>query len=99
MEQQDKLSEMLRARYMPPQAPSNLAERIIHAAMQDLQARQMPRNLWAEISVMFALPHPSVVMATLVIFGVVVGIQAGDSLIPLGQDWSSFLDINEGGWL
>lgn len=96
--EQDDLNRMLNSRYTP-NAPSGLAERIIHAAMMDIQARQMPRNLWAEISAMFALPHPSVVMATIVIFGVVIGIQAGDSLIPLGQDWSSFLDINEGGWL
>lgn len=94
----DELNRVIAHRYAP-QAPSNLAERIIHAAMMDVQAGGMPRNLWAEIGAMFALPHPSVVMATIVIFGVVIGIQAGDSLIPLGQDWSSFLDINEGGWL
>lgn len=99
MEQQDEINRLLSMRAAPPRAPSNLAERIIHAAISGIAEKQMPRNIWAEIGSLFALPHPSVVVAMSILIGLVVGFQAGDGLAPLGQDWSSFLDINEGGWL
>lgn len=96
--EQDDLTRMLHGRNVP-RAPQGLAERIIHQAVSALQEPARARNIWAEIGAMIALPHPSVALATTILFGLVVGFQAGDGLSLLGQDWSSFLDINEGGWL
>jgi high-affinity nickel permease len=98
MERQDDMNNLLNARYVP-KAPDALAERIIHAAITSLPELIQPRNIWAELGAMFALPHPSVVVATCVLVGLAVGLQAGDGLTILSQDWSSFMDINEGGWL
>ena len=96
--EQDDMEKIMRRRYQPA-APADLAERIIHAAVTRIQDRTLPRNIWAEIGAMFALPHPRVVVAMSVLIGTVVGFQAADGLMPLGQDWSAFLYINEGGWL
>jgi hypothetical protein len=96
--EQDELDGILSRRYAP-KAPKDLAERIIHAAISGIQELPTSRNIWAEIGAMFALPHPRVVVAMSILIGVVVGFQTGDGLAPLGQDWSSFLDIDEGGWL
>jgi hypothetical protein len=96
--EQVEVERMMSRRYRPA-APADLAERIIYAAVNSIQDRAVPRNIWAEIGAMFALPHPRVVVAMSVLIGVVVGFQAADGLVPLGQDWSSFLYINEGGWL
>lgn len=96
--EQDDMEQVMRRRHRPA-APADLAERIIHAAVMGIQERAIPRNIWAEIGAMFAVPHPRVVVAMSVLIGVVVGFQAADGLVPLGQDWSSFLYINEGGWL
>ena len=96
--EQDELEGLMTRRYMP-KAPKDLAERIIHAAISGIQDLPAPRNIWAEMGAMFALPHPRVVIAMSILIGVVVGFQTGDGLVPLGQDWSSFLDIDEGAWL
>ena len=96
--EQDDMNKMMKARYMP-KAPEGLAERIIFAAILGLQEIPARRNFWSELSTMFALPHPSVVVACGVLIGVAVGLQASDSLTILNQDWSSFMEINEGGWL
>ena len=96
--EQDELDGLMRRRYAP-KAPKDLAERIIHAAISGIQDIQAPRNIWAEIGMMFALPHPRVVVAMSILIGVVIGFQTGDGLAPLGQDWFSFLDVNEGEWL
>jgi len=98
MEHDEQLNALLSRRYMP-RAPHDLAERIIHAAVSGVQVKAPPRNIWAELGAMFALPHPSVVVVTSILLGLAVGLQAGDGLTTLTQDWSSFLDINEGGWL
>jgi hypothetical protein len=95
MEHDDDMTTMMN-RYKP-QAPKDLAERIIFQAVSSIP--QAPRNFWAEFSGMFTLPHPSYVMAAAIVLGLAVGLQAGDGLTMLGQDWSSFLEINEGGWL
>lgn len=96
MEQDNELNGLLGNRFTP-HAPQDLAERIIFRAVTNL--RQPARNFWTEFATMFSIPHPSYVMAVAVVIGLVVGLQAGDGLAMLGQDWSSFLEINEGGWL
>jgi len=96
MEHDNDLNNLLKNRFAP-QVPKDLAERIIFQAVSNLP--QPARNFWNELSSMFTLPHPSYVMAVAIVIGLVVGLQAGDGLAMLGQDWSSFLDINEGGWL
>lgn len=93
----DDVTKLLSARHTP-RAPAGLAERIIFEAVSRIQVLPK-RSFWNEFAAMFALPHPSVVLASGVIVGLVMGLQAGDGLTTLGQDWTSFLDINEGGWL
>lgn len=96
MEQGD-INALLSKRYSP-KAPQGLAEQIIFRAVSSMQVLPK-RSFWNEFAAMFALPHPTVVLACGVLLGLAMGLQAGDGLTMLGQDWSSFLDINEGGWL
>ncbi len=96
--QQDDLNNWLSKR-AAPLTPHGLAERIIHRALSQEEQKFGMHALWDEMLSMFALPHPSVALATCIILGLVVGAQAGDGLTILQQDWSSFLYINEGGWL
>jgi hypothetical protein len=98
MQQHDELNTLL-ARRAVPQPRADLAERIIHAAISKIQDSPRAMSLWNELLSVFAIPHPSVVVATGIILGVVIGAQAGDGLFILQQDWSSFLYVNEGGWL
>lgn len=99
MQQDDNdLNMLLSNRAAPPKARPDLAERIIYAAVS--QVREMRRqNFWDDFMAMFAIPHPSVAVAAGIIVGLTVGIQASDGLTILQQDWSSFLYVNEGGWL
>lgn len=100
MQQHTNEAEMILARRAaPPASRADLAERIIHAAVSTLQDRPRAVSLWNEFLSMFALPHPSVAVATVIILGIAIGSQAGDGLFVLQQDWSSFLYVNEGGWL
>ncbi len=98
--QQDnnELDVLLSRRAAPPKARADLAERIIHAAVSQIREKRS-QNFWDDFMAMFAIPHPSVAVATGIILGLVVGIQASDGLTILQQDWSSFLYVNEGGWL
>jgi hypothetical protein len=99
MQRDDELNNLLNKRAVPPRARADLAERIIHAAISQTQERPRAQNFWNELMQMFAIPHPSVAVAAGIILGLMMGIQAGDGLAVLQQDWSSFLYINEGGWL
>jgi hypothetical protein len=96
--QHDELDNML-ARRAVVTPRDGLAERIIHAAVSQIQERPRVLGFWNEVMNMFAIPHPSVAVAAGIIIGLVVGIQAADGLFVLQQDWSSFLEVNEGGWL
>lgn len=96
--QHDELDRLLSQRTVP-KARADLAERIIHAAVSSVQDRPRITGFWHEMLDMFVLPHPSVAVAAGVVLGLVVGAQAGDGLFILQQDWSSFLYVNEGGWL
>ncbi len=97
--QQDELDTMLSRRAGAAKARPDLAERIIHAALADLPNRQKIQTFWQEVFSMLVIPHPSVAVATGIVLGVVMGFQASDGLTILQQDWSSFLYVNEGGWL
>lgn len=96
--QHDELDRLLGQRAVP-KARADLAERIIHAAISQVKDRPRAAGFWNEILAMLAIPHPSVAVAAGVIVGLVAGVQVGDGLFILQQDWSSFLYVNEGGWL
>jgi len=96
--QHDDLDALLSKRKTPAMKP-DLAERIIHAALQTPQGRQRGIDIWNDVVAMLAIPHPSVAVAAGIVLGLMMGIQASDGLSILQQDWSSFLVINEGGWL
>lgn len=98
MQQHDDLDILLKRR-AAPQPQNDLAERIIHAAVSQMQRRAQTGGFWSEILSMLLIPHPSVAVATGIILGLVIGAQAGDGLFILQQDWASFLYVNEGGWL
>ena len=100
MQQDDnELNLLLSRRAAPPTAASDLAERIIHKAVTQVRENPRAQSLWSELAAMFAIPHPSVALAAGIVLGLMVGVQASDGLIVLQQDWSSFLYVNEGGWL
>jgi hypothetical protein len=96
--QHDDLNNWLGNRAMPKRRP-DLAERIIYAAMSQVQESPVIMGFWNEMRGMFAIPHPSVALAAGIVLGLMMGVQASDGLFVLDQDWSSFLVINEGGWL
>lgn len=95
--QHDDIETILMKRGQAPKARPDLAERIIHAALQVKTRAQ--QNLWQEFLSMFAMPYPTVAATACVIVGLVIGLQAADGLSLLQQDWTSFLEINEGDWL
>ncbi|GEM_PF-2372333 len=95
----NELNFLLSQRAAPPRARADLAERIIHAAVTQMRDKPRAQNFWDDFMAMFAIPHPSVAVATGIILGLVLGLQASDGLTILQQDWSSFLYVNEGGWL
>ncbi len=96
--QHDDLNELL-AKRKTPSARKDLAERIIHATLQHPQNKARAADIWNDVMGMLAIPHPSVAVAAGIVLGLMMGIQASDGLSILQQDWSSFLVINEGGWL
>lgn len=97
--QHDDLNDILMNRAAPPHARAGLAEDIIHAALMKPRAKQQGLSFWNELIAMFAIPHPSVAVATGIVLGLAMGLQLSDGLSMLQQDWSSFLDISEGVWL
>ncbi|PZQ45441.1 MAG: hypothetical protein DI551_07395 [Micavibrio aeruginosavorus] len=98
MQHDDKdLNRWLSLRAMPPSS-GDLAERIIHAAVSQIREKTK-LSFWAEVASMITIPHPSVAVATGLVLGLVVGMQTGDGLFAIQDDWSSFLYVNEGGWL
>ncbi len=98
--QHDNLNEWLNKR-MTPKVRPDLAERIIFTALHSGQEPPPAAwgAIWKDLMSMVVIPHPSVVVATGIILGIVIGMQTGEGLSMLEQDWSSFLDVNEGGWL
>ncbi len=98
MQHNDDMIPFLSRRQVPPKASPDLAARIIHAAVSQVSVRVRP-GFWGELMAMFALPHPSVAITAGVFLGLALGLQASDGLFALQDDWSSFLYINEGGWL
>ena len=99
MEHDKNIDAFLMKRAVPPAADSHLAERIIHAALASIPQRMRPQSLWADFISMFAIPHPAMLAVAGIILGLLVGLDTGDGLFSLQQDWASFLDVNEGGWL
>lgn len=95
----DDIDTVLAKRMSVPAARADLAERIIHRAIAAMPLPVRSGTVWTDMLSMLALPHPSVLVAASVILGLMFGVQAGDGLFSLQQDWTSFLDINEGGWL
>lgn len=96
--QHDDMDRILMNRAAAPKPRHGFAESIIHAALTQVREKRAI-GFWNEMMAAFAIPHPSVALAAGVVLGLMVGIQAGDGISLLQQDWSSFLDINEGGWL
>ncbi|HEX9265595.1 MAG TPA: hypothetical protein VF977_14610 [Candidatus Binatia bacterium] len=82
----EKLDLLLRSRRVESATP-DLAQRII------LQARQLPQNktfsLWQwlrELCVEFHLPKPAYVLATALIFGLVIGFSTPPDTTPVAND-------------
>lgn len=94
----EKLERMLRSRGVEPASP-DLAQRII------LKAQAMPQNkavpLWQwirQVCAEFHLPRPAYVLATALIFGVVIGFSTPPDSNPATDDNSSvqsFLSADE----
>lgn len=102
-EEDKEITRILSARAAPPPPPADLNARIIAAAAQGREYSVRRAPFWAQIvsdvQAMIVLPNPRLALAACLVFGIVAGVQAGEGLSILTQDWSAFLEINEGGWL
>lgn len=92
----EKLDEILRSRRFEPANP-DLARRII------LKAQAMPQNktvpLWQwirQVCTEFHLPKPAYILASALIFGVVIGFSTPPDISPATDDnVQSFLSADE----
>src|SRR6266576_1350052 len=92
----EKLDLLLRSRRVESATP-DLAQRII------LQARQLPQNktfsLWQwlrELCVEFHLPKPAYVLATALIFGLVIGFSTPPDTTSVANDSASSATAQNG---
>ncbi|TMA85929.1 MAG: hypothetical protein E6J74_32400 [Deltaproteobacteria bacterium] len=95
----EKLDRMLRSRRHEP-ASADLAQRIIFKARQLPQTKTMP--LWQSVREMFGefhLPKPAYVLASALVFGIVIGFSAPQDTGPAADDSGvsvqSFLSADE----
>jgi hypothetical protein len=94
----DKLDELLHSRRMEP-ASADLAQRIILAARQRPQNKNLPLRQWVrELFSELHLPKPAYVLASALVIGMVIGFNTPDSN-PLPDDGGvtvqSFLSADE----
>lgn len=95
----EKLDNLLRSRRVEP-ASADLAQRIILKARQLPQTKSVP--LWQSVRELFGefhLPKPAYVLASALVFGVVIGFSAPQDTGPAADDGSasvqSFLSADE----
>ena len=95
----EKLDQMLRSRRHEP-ASADLAQRIIFKARQSPPTKTMP--LWQSVREMFGefhLPKPAYVLASALVFGIVIGFGAPQDTGPAADDSGvsvqSFLSADE----
>ncbi len=80
-----------------PQTPHGLAQRIIaQAAARSVRA---PMGVMDEIAFMFMVPRPAFALGLSVLLGLFIGFEAGGLTTLADQDFTSFLVVDEGGWL
>jgi hypothetical protein len=94
----DDLNHILVKRAAPPRAPYDLAERIIHAAVSTIPSRMREMSFLEDFRSLFLIPRPALAFACAIAIGIIAGFQTGEGFSSV-PDWSSFLDVNEGGWL
>ena len=95
----EKLDNLLRLRRVEPASP-DLAQRIIFKARQLPQTKTMP--LWQSVRELFGefhLPKPAYVLASALVFGIVIGFGAPQDTGPAADDSGvsvqSFLSADE----
>ena len=95
----EKLDNLLRSRRVESASP-DLAQRIISKARRLPQTKTMP--LWQSVRELFGefhLPKPAYVLATALVFGIVIGFSAPQDTGPTADDSSvsvqSFLSADE----
>jgi hypothetical protein len=75
----ERLDELLRSRRIEP-ASADLAQRIILAARQQPQNKNLPLRLWVrDLFSEFHLPKPAYVLASALVVGMVIGFNTPDS--------------------
>lgn len=92
----EKLDEILRSRRLEP-AGADLAQRIILKAQARPQNKTMPLWQWIrQVCAEFHLPKPAYVLASALIFGVVIGLNTPPDINPATDDnVQSFLSAGE----
>ena len=92
----DRLDQMLRSRRLEP-ASQDLAQRIILKAQSTPQNKTMPLWQWLrQICAEFHLPKPAYVLASALVFGMVIGFSTPPDKNPAGDDnVQSFLSADE----
>ena len=95
----EKLDNLLRSRRVEPASP-DLTQRIIFKARQLPQTKTMP--LWQSVCELFGefhLPKPAYVLASALLFGIVIGFSAPQDTGPAADDSGvsvqSFLSADE----
>jgi len=82
----EKLDRLLHARRIEPMS-GNLAQRIILRAQQTPQSRTFPLWQWLrELCLEFHLPKPAYVLASALVFGLVIGLSTPDGSAVNGND-------------
>jgi len=95
----EKLDNLLRSRHIEPPS-ADLAQRIILKAGQSPQTKPMP--LWQSVRELFGefhLPKPAYVLASALVFGILIGLSAPQETYIAAEDGGaaiqSFLSADE----
>jgi hypothetical protein len=92
----DRLDQMLGSRRLEPASP-DLTQRIILKAQALTQNKNLPLWQWIrQICTEFHLPKPAYVLASALVFGVVIGFSTPPDINPATDDnVQSFLSADE----
>jgi hypothetical protein len=92
----DKLDQMLGSRRLEPASP-DLTQRIILTAQAMPQNKNVPLWQWIrQVCTEFHLPKPAYVLASALVFGVVIGFTTPPDINPATDDnLQSFLSADE----
>lgn len=107
MDDAEKELRLVLEKHAIPQPSSNLAERIIDAAVSEMKpeiAKNIKRPWWKNFNNNFLVPQPALVLAFVLVLGIVLGFQGEEVLndreeLSLNDFVFTASDIGEGDFL